>query len=242
MAGPLFRVPFSVPVYGSPDIVERFKTDGLRVIAEFHQLFYHSMVWVDRTRWQGVPVCKPPTDLWVLQELIFELKPDLIVESGTAHGGAAAFMASLLDLNRRGRVVTIDSTEYPDRPAHPRIEYLTGSSTDPAIAATVAERARGAACVLVILDAAHVASHVGREIALYAPLVTIGSYLIVEDGNVDGNPVLPDYVCPYTGIPSGGPQAAIQEFLAGTSAFAVDNSRHKFLFTFNPNGYLKRIA
>jgi cephalosporin hydroxylase len=242
MAEPRFRVPFSVPVYGSQDIVERFKRDGLRTIAEFHELFYHSMVWVDRTRWQGVPVCKPPTDLWVLQEIIFELKPDLIVESGTAHGGSASFMASLLDLNRRGGVVTIDSTEYPDRPAHPRIEYLTGSSTDARIVAAVAERARGCESVLVILDAAHVASHVSAEIALYAPFVTVGSYLIVEDGNVDGNPVLPNYVCPYTGIPSGGPQAAIQAFIAGTSAFTIDNSRHKFLVTFNPNGYLKRVG
>lgn len=194
------------------------------------------MVWVDRTRWRGVPVCKPPTDLWVLQEIIFELKPDLIVETGTAHGGSASFMASLLDLNGRGRVVTIDSTAYPDRPAHPRIEYLTGSSIDPGIAAAVAERARGSESVLVILDAAHETSHVSQEIALYAPLVTVGSYLIVEDGNVDANPVLPDFVCSYTGVPSGGPQAAIQAFIAGTSAFTIDNSRHKLLVTFNPNG------
>jgi cephalosporin hydroxylase len=236
----MFRVPFSVPLYGSPEIVQRFSRDGLRIIAEFHELLYHSMVWVDRTRWQGVPICKLPTDLWILQEIIFTLKPDLIVETGTAHGGSAAFMASLLDLRQSGRIVTIDSQDYPDRPQHPRIEYLTGSSVDPAIVAAVAARAEGCGSVLVILDSAHSTAHVRQEIARYAPLVTPGSYLIVEDGCVDGNPVLPGYVDSYDAQP-GGPQTAIQEFLATTTEFAVDNSQHKFLVTFNPNGYLKRI-
>ncbi|HUA52461.1 MAG TPA: CmcI family methyltransferase [Candidatus Sulfotelmatobacter sp.] len=241
MAGPLFRAPFSIPLYATPEITERFARDGQRILAEFHELYYHSMVWVDRTRWRGVPVSKPPGDLWVLQEIIFELTPDLIVESGTAHGGSAAFMASMLDLNQRGRIVTIDKQHYDGRPVHPRIEYLSGSSTDPAIVDVVRERARGLETVLVVLDSAHVESHVRQEIAFYAPLVTRNSYLIVEDGNVDGNPVLPNYVCSYTGIPSGGPQAAIQAFVAGGDAFVIDSSRHKFLMTFNPNGYLKRV-
>jgi cephalosporin hydroxylase len=236
----MFRVPFSVPLYGNQDIVERFQRDGLRIIAEYHELLYHSMVWVDRIRWQGVPICKIPSDLWILQEIIFETKPDLIVETGTAHGGSAAFMASLLDLQQRGRIVTIDSQDYPDRPQHPRIAYLTGSSTDPAIAQAALAAARGCESVLVILDSAHSTAHVRQEMALYAPLVTVGSYLIVEDGNVDGNPVLPDFICPYSGQ-AGGPQTAIQDFLADSADFKLDSSRHKFLVTFNPNGYLKRV-
>src|SRR5258708_14848463 len=173
----MFRVPFSVPIYASPEIVDRFRRDGLRIIEEFWHLFCRSMVSVDRTRWQGVPICKLPSDLWVLQEIIFELKPDLIIETGSAHGGSAAYMAMLLDLQNRGRIVTVDTTDYPDRPSHPRIEYLAGSSTDPAIVAAVTEKARGCDTVLVILDSAHFTDHVRQEIACYAPLVTKGSYL-----------------------------------------------------------------
>jgi cephalosporin hydroxylase len=237
----MFGAPFSVPIYGNQEIVDRFRSDGLRIIAEFHALIYHSMVWMDRTRWAGVPVCKLPSDLWVLQEIIVELKPDLIIETGTAHGGSAAFMASLLDMQQRGRIVTIDTVDYDDRPQHPRIAYWKGSSVDPAIAAAAKVEAAGCESVLVVLDSTHSTRHVAEEIALYAPLVTPGSYLIVEDGCVDGNPVLPNFVDPYSGE-VGGPQAAIQAFVAGTRAFEIDTSRHKFLVTFNPNGYLKRVA
>jgi cephalosporin hydroxylase len=233
--------PFNVPLYGTPELIERFQRDGLRIITEFHSLIFQSQVWMDRTRWQGVPVCKLPSDLWVLQEIIAEVRPDLIIETGTAHGGSAAFMASLLDLQQRGRVVTIDTVASDERPKHPRIAYWTGSSVDPAIVDAAKAEAAGCASVLVVLDSVHSTRHVSEEMALYAPLVTLGSYLIVEDGCVDGNPVMPNYVDPYTGE-SGGPQAAIEAFVAHTREFQIDSTRHKFLVTFNPNGYLKRVA
>lgn len=234
------EAPFSVPLYGNQENVERFARDGRRIIKEFFELYFHSMVWVDRTRWFGIPVLKPPGDLWTLQELIAELRPDLIIETGTAHGGSAAFMAGMLDLARAGRVITIDPETYPDRPQHERIEYWTMSSTDPSTLERLKPIVAGCSTVMVILDSLHSTHHVRQEIALYAPLVTVGSYLLVEDGCVDGNPVLPNFVDPGDQQP-GGPQAAIQEFLANTDAFQVDNTRHKFLMTFNPNGYLKRV-
>jgi cephalosporin hydroxylase len=234
------RAPFVIPSYANPAHISRFTQGGLRVIDDFLELFYFSAVWVDRTRWRGVPVSKLPTDLWIYQELIFELQPDLIIETGTAHGGSAAFMAALLDGNRRGRIITIDPQHYENRPDHPRVEYWTESSTAPAVVERLMPIAAGCTTVMVILDSAHSTDHVRREIELYAPLVTLGSYLIVEDGYVDGNPLLPDYVDMYD-QGKGGPQAAIQELLATSDAFQVDPSRHKFLATFNPNGYLKRI-
>jgi cephalosporin hydroxylase len=197
-------------------------------------------VWIDRTRWRGTPIVKLPADLWTLQELIYELQPDLVIETGTAHGGSASYMAHLLDLNQRGRIVTIDPHDYPDRPAHPRIEYWAASSVDPAVIERLTPIVAAAGTVMVILDSLHSTHHVRQEIALYAPFVTRGSYLLVEDGCVDGNPVAPGYVDPYDNQP-GGPQAAIQELLATSDAFEVDVSRHKFLVTFNPNGYLKRV-
>jgi cephalosporin hydroxylase len=234
------RAPFVIPSYGNPDLINRFAQDGLRIVDNFFELLYFSAVWVDRTRWRGIPIAKLPTDLWVYQELLFDLQPDLIIETGTAHGGSAAFMAAMLDCNQRGRIITIDPHHYDNRPSHPRVEYWNGSSTDPVLVERLKPIAAGCATVMVVLDSAHSTDHVRSEIALYAPLVTLGSYLIVEDGFVDGNPLVPNYVDQYDSG-KGGPQTAIQELLATSDAFQVDVTRHKFLVTFNPNGYLKRI-
>jgi cephalosporin hydroxylase len=234
------RAPFSIPSYSSAMQLDRFRQGGLKVIDDFLELIYFSAVWVDRTRWRGTPISKLPTDLWVYQELLHEVQPDLIIETGTAHGGSAHFMATLMDLNGRGRIVTIDSHEYPNRPHHDRVEYWLGSSTDPAMAERLQPIAADCQTVMVILDSAHSTEHVRAEIALYKSFVTLGSYLVVEDGFVDGNPLLPNFIDTYDAKP-GGPQAAIQELLAGSDQFQVDSSRHKFLVTFNPNGFLKRV-
>jgi cephalosporin hydroxylase len=207
-------------------------------VTKFHQLMYASEIW-SGVRWRGAAVGKLPTDLWIYQELVYEIQPDLIVETGSAMGGSAAFFASLLDLNQRGQIVSID-TVAAERPPHPRVSYWHGSSTDPAILDRLRPLASRAKSVMVTLDSAHSTEHVGRELALYSPLVTVGSYIVVEDGNVDGNPVLPGYVDFYDGQP-GGPQTAIHAFLASTDKFEIDISRHKFLLTLNPNGYLRRV-
>ena len=131
-----------------------------------------------------------------------------------------------------GEVVTIDIEEYPNRPTHPRITYLHGSSTDPKIVQQVAERAASVASVLVILDSDHSMAHVRKEMELYAPIVTKGSYLIVEDTNINGNPVLPE---------SGpGPNEAIADYLKSHPEFTIDRSMEKLLMTFNPGGYLRK--
>jgi len=207
------------------------------VIREFHKLYYYSSVagrtWSD-TWWMGVRVLKCPLDLWLYQELIFSRKPELIVETGTYQGGTAHFLASMCELVGTGEVLTIDIEEHTGRPAHPRITYLHGSSTDDSILARVRERAKGKQSVLVILDSDHRRDHVRREMEYYGPLVTEGNYLIVEDTNINGNPVLPE---------SGpGPMEAIQDFLQTHSEFSIDRSMEKLLMTFNPGGYLKKIG
>ena len=114
------------------------------VVQEFHQLYYDNpgQTWYN-TFWFGTPVQKCPLDLWIYQEIIYETKPDLIVETGTFKGGSAHFMASILDLLGDGEVITIDIEYRPARPVHPRLTYLTGSSTDSQIVSTVYERASG---------------------------------------------------------------------------------------------------
>jgi cephalosporin hydroxylase len=202
-------------------------------VRAFHELYYDSRdtTWKD-TRWRGVRAQKCPLDLWVYQEILHEVQPDLIVETGTAEGGSALFLASILDLLGRGEVITIDLLLRSDFPRHPRITYLNGSSTDPMIVGHVSDLVGEDDSVLVILDSDHTKDHVLAEMRAYGPLVTKGSYMIVEDTNINGHPVLPDF--------GPGPWEAVEEFLQGNDQFQVDRSREKLLMTFNPMGYLRR--
>ena len=204
-----------------------------RVVRPFHRLFYNSgkQTWSD-THWLGVPAQKCAFDLWVYQELLHELRPAVIVECGTANGGSALYLASICDLLGHGEVVTVDIADEPGRPSHERIMYLTGSSTAPEIVERVQQLVAGRAPVVVILDSDHSRDHVLNELRLYAPLVSAGSYLIVEDSNVNGHPVLPDF--------GPGPAEAVTQFLGETDEFEVDTSREKFFLTFNPSGYLRK--
>jgi len=202
-------------------------------VKHFHELYYDSydQTWKN-TYWLGVRVAKCPFDLWVYQEILWETRPDLVVESGTAWGGSALFIATVLDQLGGGTVCTIDIADIPDRPSHPRIQYVLGSSTDREVIARVGRLVRPANQVMVILDSDHSSGHVARELELYAPLVTPGCYLIVEDTNLNGNPVVPDF--------GPGPAEALADFVRGNPDFRVDPAREKLLMTFNPGGYLLR--
>ena len=205
------------------------------IVRDFHRLYYsdHTRT-VGNTYWLGEYAAKCPLDLWVYQEILFERRPDLIVETGTFFGGTAHFLACMCDLVDNGRIITIDIRERQParRPRHPRIEYRTGSSTAPEIVAGVIEAVQPGERVMVILDSDHRKHHVQDELRAYAPLITPGDYLIVEDTNVNGHPVTPEH--------GPGPMEAVDEFLAGTDEFFIDDAREKFFLTFNPRGYLRR--
>jgi cephalosporin hydroxylase len=200
-------------------------------VSRAHDVLYLSDAWTEAT-WLGAQALKNPLDLWVYQEIMVETRPELIVETGTYRGGSAFFLASICDLLGEGEVVSIDIEPLrDDYPAHPRVTYLGGrSSTDPEVVAEVRGRARGKR-TLVVLDSDHSQAHVEAELAAYADLVPVGCYLIVEDSNIGQirKDLLP------------GPLEAIDVFLAGTDAFEIDRSREKFLITFNPSGYLRRV-
>jgi cephalosporin hydroxylase len=206
-----------------------------RVVRDFHRVYYGAggRTWRN-TYWRGVPVLKCPLDLWVYQEILHEVRPDFIVEAGTKHGGSAYFLASVCDLLGRGEVVTIDVEPLPGRPDHPRITYVTGSSTDPDVLAEVDERIVEASGVMVILDSDHSRKHVLAELDAWHPRVTVGSYLIVEDTNINGHPVAPQR--------GPGPWEAVAEWLPAHPDFRRDAEREKFFMTFNPRGYLERVA
>jgi cephalosporin hydroxylase len=201
----------------------------------FHRMYYYnaSRTWAN-TNWRGHQIRKLPLDAWMYQELITELKPALIVETGTRFGGSAVFMGDLCELIDHGQIVSID-IDADEQPEHPRVTYLDGSSTDPAVVERVRALLPAEGHVLVILDSDHRTPHVRDEIAAYADMVTPGSYLIVEDTNTGGNPV------ENIEVPDGGPLVAVHELLARDDRFEIDESRERFFITQNPSGYLKRL-
>jgi len=207
------------------------------VVDEFHRLYFDArafnMTWRN-TYWLGHAVLKCPLDLWLYQEMIHEIRPDVIVETGTAYGGSALFLASMCDLVGHGRVVTIDLDPKPGLPVHPRIRYRAGSSTARETIDYVAGEVAGADRVMVLLDSDHSKAHVLAELDAYAPFVTRGSYLVVEDTNLNGHPVEAGF--------GEGPYEAVQAFLARSADFSADPTKDKLLLTFNPGGFLKRKA
>lgn len=202
-----------------------------RVIDAFHQTYYETEVFND-TYWMGVAVQKTPNDLWTFQEIINDVRPDVLIETGTYMGGSAYYFASVMDLMDHGQVVTIDIVEQESWPDHPRIHYIVGSSTSTDVLDQVKEFINEGDTVMVTLDSDHSRDHVLNELRLYSDLVTPGSYLVVEDTQFNGHPVQPNW--------GPGPMEALEAFLAENDEFEVDKAREKFLFTFSPNGYLKK--
>jgi len=210
-----------------------WRTRPRQVIDAYH-VWYHRKgeETYNNTQWMGVEVQKSPLDMWVMQEILHEVKPDVLVEAGTYMGGSAFYFASLFDLMGHGRIVTVDIEDHPGKPQHPRITYLTGSSTSDEILARIKAAIQPGEKVLVDLDSDHRKPHVLKELQLYSPLVTPGSYLIVEDTHFNGHPILPKF--------GPGPGEAVAEFLPSHPEFLPDLSREKFGMTFNPGGYLRR--
>ena len=200
-------------------------------VSRAHDVLYLSDAWTEAT-WLGAQALKNPLDLWVYQEIVFETRPELIVETGTYRGGSAFFLASICDLLGAGEVVSIDIEPVrDDYPTHPRITYLGGrSSTDPGCRREVRERAAGKR-TLVVLDSDHSQAHVEAELAVYAPLVPVGR--------------LPDRRgLEHRADPQGpapGPARGDRGLPRATDEFEIDRAREKFLITFNPSGYLRRV-
>jgi cephalosporin hydroxylase len=198
--------------------------------------------------WMGLPIIQFPQDLVAVQEIVWRVRPDLIVETGVARGGSVVYYASLLQLlGGDGKVVGVDvdirahNREAIDRsPVRGRITLIEGSSIDPAVVDRVRDAARGARSVLVCLDSNHTHDHVLAELAAYSPLVNRGSYVIVFDTSIDRLP--PDVIGdrPWNG--DNSPATAVRAFLAGSDRFVVDTEiDHKLLITECPGGYLKCV-
>ena len=216
----------------SVELSDREITDRFTVI------WGHSDETWRKNSFLGIRTLQNPLDVWVTFEIIHRVKPDVIVETGTLQGGSAALWAMFLEhVNPEGRVITIDieneSAEARELPISRRcVDYLIGSSTDPEIVEEVRRRVAGKR-VLVILDSAHYMDHVLDELQAYAPMVSQGSYIVVQDTAMNGHPTAPDY--------GPGPYEAVEAFLAETGDFVADHSRERLMMTNNPMGFLKRV-
>lgn len=204
--------------------------------------------------WLGRPIIQNPIDIMAMQEIIWEVKPDLIIETGIAHGGSLIFSASMLVLNAAcggpadAEVLGIDIDIRPhNRKAieeHPMSRHITmieGSSIAPEIIAQVKDKAKGKKRILICMDSNHTHDHVLAELEAYAPLTSVGSYCVVFDTFVEDVPA--DVFQDRPWHPGNSPKTAVWEYLKTHPEFQIDKSIHqKLLITVAPDGYLKRIS
>ncbi|MEO8415623.1 MAG: cephalosporin hydroxylase family protein [Ginsengibacter sp.] len=197
--------------------------------------------------WMGRPIIQYPQDMIAMQELIWEIQPDLIIETGIAHGGSIIYYASLLELIGKGEVLGIDidirehnKNKIEEHPMYKRIHMLEGSSVTGEMVERVRPFTIGKKSIMVCLDSNHTHEHVLNELNFYAPFVTPGSYIVVFDTIVED---LPERYLPnrFWGI-GNNPKTAVREFLKHHADFEIDETmNNKLLISVNPDGYLKRI-
>ena len=207
---------------------------------EIMKLFHELPIW-ENMWFHNIRTIKNPLDLWMLQQIAYEVRPDFVIETGTWKGGSALWWAHTLNGMglENARVLTVDVQDFTKEGAssHPLwkkyVEFFHGSSTDPRIVAQIAQRVKGHRAI-VNLDSDHSMKHVLEELRLYAPMVNPGSYMAVEDTHLDGIPTHPEQ--------GPGPTAAIRKFLteAAGQDFEPDSSREALVMTSYPGGWLRR--
>ena len=232
------------------DRVESYKTDAA------FQSVANAFVETSITRkysynfsWLGRPIIQYPQDIVMMQEIIWDVKPDLIIETGIAHGGSIIFYASMLELLRNnGQVIGIDidireynRAEIEKHPMFKRITMIEESSIDEKVIESLQLIANNKKKVLVCLDSNHTHDHVLRELELYAPFVSVGSYCVVFDTLIeDMSSVCTSSDRPWT--KGNNPKTAVNEYLKTNNSFEIDrNIESKLLITAAPGGYLRRI-
>ena len=199
----------------------------------FTEAVWRSLPW-SRTTWLGRRIETAPTDLLAYQELIAGVRPDWVIETGTGDGARALFLASICELVGHGEVISIDDEPAADLPHHPRLRYHCGSPHAPESVDAVRGIVGDAPNALVVLGSCTDRASMAREFEAYAPLVPVGSYVVVADTVVNGHPVWPAF--------GPGPAEAVKQVLTRHGEFAVDPLMEKYSLTFNPSGFLRRVS
>lgn len=220
---------------------------GLKQAADQFNLESNKSQYSYNFSWMGRPIIQYPQDMIAMQELIWDIKPDLIIETGIAHGGSLIYYASLLELIGKGEVLGIDidirahnKAAIEAHPMFKRITMIEGSSIASDTVDKVKTYAAGKQTIMVCLDSNHTHEHVLNELKLYAPFVTKGSYLVVFDTIVED---MPDNYLPGRPWKKGdNPKTAVWDFVNEHPEFEIDhNIDNKLLISVAPEGYLKRV-
>ena len=197
--------------------------------------------------WMGRPIIQYPQDMIAMQEIIWDIKPDLIIETGIAHGGSIIYYASILELIGKGEVLGIDidirahnRAEIESHPMSRRITMLEGSAISQEIIEQIKPFTEGKKTVMVCLDSNHTHDHVLAELQLYSPFVTVGSYLVAFDTIVEDLPA--DLYADRPWSVGDNPKTAVWKFLKSNDDFVINNDiDNKLLVSVAPGGYLKRV-
>jgi cephalosporin hydroxylase len=189
---------------------------------------------LDNSSWMGVRALKNPLDAWIYQEIIHETRPETILELGSAFGGGTLFFCNMLDLIAApGQVVSVDHSHAKFGAQHPRIVLVTGDSREKETIARALDLCRGQR-TMMIHDASHDAEVVLADLHAYSPAVSSGCYLVVEDGVGDV------IQARKGGRPTAGPLVASERFASENGNFEIDDTRERFVATYNPRGFLRR--
>jgi len=197
--------------------------------------------------WLGRPIIQFPQDILAIQEIIWMVKPDLIIETGIAHGGSLILSASFLELIGKGEVLGIDidirkhnRSEIEKHPMYKRITMIEGSSIDDNIVKKVYQYAKTKKTILVFLDSFHTHEHVLKELKLYSQLVKKGSYIVVFDTVIEDMPKISSHKRPWG--KGNNPKTAVKTFLKNNKHFKIDEEiQNKLLITSCPDGFLKCV-
>jgi cephalosporin hydroxylase len=223
------------------------KNEALKKAAAEFNVVSNRELYSYNFSWMGRPIIQYPQDMIAMQELIWEIKPDLIIETGIAHGGSLIFYASIMELIGKGEVLGIDidirehnRKEIESHPMFKRIKMIQGSAIDLATIEIVKTHAEGKKTVMVCLDSNHTHEHVIEELRLYSGFTTVGSYCVVFDTIVED---LPQGAYDRPWDVGNNPKTAVFEFLKNNAHFEIDkNIDNKLLISVAPDGYLKRVG
>jgi cephalosporin hydroxylase len=229
-----------------PREVDIYTPEGYAIVANLYTRAGWQQKVPYEVTWLGIPIIQIPEDILMVQELVWRMRPDVIVETGVAHGGSLVLYASLFEMLGRGRVIGVDieirkynRLAIQSHPTSPRISLIEGSSTDPETFASIRQRIRPGERVMVTLDSNHTREHVRAELELYCELVTPGSYMIVFDE------VMPMVADAPRGDPSwddDNPLEAVRDFLASHPEFQVDLEYERLGVSYCRGGFLRRVA
>lgn len=205
------------------------------LLQQYHEVWYNAPHTWHYTQFLGIGMMKCPNDLWVYQDIMTRHKPNVVIETGTYQGGSALWLATLADaMGFDTRVFTIDIDDFR-RCAHPRITFIRGDSRDAGLVDDLRAQIGPNDRVLVVLDADHSEAHVAKELELYAPLVRVGDWLVVEDTNIGW--------ADNEGHEERGAAGALRDYLeAHPGEFVQDILSERYLLTMNPGGWMQRVA